>query len=72
MITLGCVGLFFLKHKSETFENFKKFQVSIEKEASSHIGTFCSNNWGEYTSNKFKNYHIQHWIKHQTISPYNP
>jgi transposase InsO family protein len=72
MITPRMCWVYLLKHKSQAFETFKNFHVWIENEAQSHIGTLCTDNGGEYTSNEFESYLHQHGIKHQTIVPYNP
>jgi transposase InsO family protein len=64
--------VYLLKQKSQAFETFKKFHLWIENEAQSLIGTLCTNNGGEYTSNEFESYLFQHEIKHQTTIPYNP
>jgi transposase InsO family protein len=64
--------VYLLKDKSQAFETFKNFHVWIQNEAQSHIGTLCTDNGREYTSNEFENYLRQHGIQHQTIVPYNP
>jgi transposase InsO family protein len=64
--------VYLLKYKSQAFETFKKFHVWIQNEEQSHIGTLCTDNAREYTSNEFENYLRQHGIQHQTAVPYNP
>jgi transposase InsO family protein len=64
--------VYLLKDKLQAFETFKIFHVSIQNEARSHIGSICTNNGREYTSNEFESYLRQHGIKHQTTVPYNP
>jgi transposase InsO family protein len=60
-----------LKQNSQAFETFKNFYLWIENETQTRIGTLCTDNGGEYTSNEFESYLRQHGIKHQTIVPYN-
>ena len=60
------------KDKSEAFQTFKDFHALIEKQAQSKIGTLCTDNGKEYTSNAFEAYLRQHGIAHQTTVPYNP
>jgi hypothetical protein len=56
MTTLGYVGVYLLKQKSQTFETFKNFNVWIENEAKYNINTLYIDNGGEYTSNEFEMY----------------
>jgi hypothetical protein len=44
----------------------------FKNEAQSRIGSLCTDNGREYTSNEFEIYLHQHGIKHQTVVPYNP
>ena len=44
----------------------------IKNEAQLNIGTFRTNNGGEYTSQGFEKYLQENSIKHQTIVLYNP
>jgi hypothetical protein len=69
--TMMCC-VYLLKDKSQTFETFKNFHVWIQNEAHSRIGSLCTYNGREYTSNEFEIYLFQHGIKHQTKFPYNP
>ena len=61
-----------IKTKSEAFQTFKVFHALIEKQPQSKIGTLCTDNGKEYTSNYFEYYLCQHGIAHQTTIPYNP
>ena len=45
--------IFSLKHKSETFENFKKFKVLMEKKSGCSIKTLRSDRGGKFNSNEF-------------------
>ena len=64
--------VYLLKNKSDAFQKFKNFHKWIENDAQSHIGSICTDNGKEYTSNEFESNLHQHWIKHQTFVPYNP
>jgi hypothetical protein len=61
MITPGCVGCTCLKEKSQAFETFKNFHVWIQNEAQSCIGSLCTDNGREYTSNEFENLPSPTW-----------
>lgn len=45
--------IYFLKFKSETFENFKKFKALVEKQNGYSIKTPHSDRGGEFTSDEF-------------------
>ena len=64
--------VYLLKKKSDGFQTFKNFHTFIENVAQTHIGSLCTDNGKEYTSNEFENYLHQHGIKHQTSVPCNP
>jgi hypothetical protein len=45
--------VFFLKNKSEAFENFNIYKEMVENEMDSKIKCFRSDNEGEFTSKEF-------------------
>ena len=45
--------VFFLKHKSKTFENFKKFKALVEKQSECSVKTLRSDRGGDFNSNEF-------------------
>ena len=55
--------VYFLKEKSEVFENFKKFKSLVEKESGLVIKAMRSNCGEEFTSNKFQKYCEDHGIQ---------
>jgi transposase InsO family protein len=55
--------VFFLKNKSEAFENFKIYKEMVENEMNSRIKCLRSDNGGEFTSKEFMDYCINHGIK---------
>jgi transposase InsO family protein len=57
--------VFFLKNKSETFENFKIYKEMVQSEMDSKIKCLRSNNGGESTSKEFMDYCNSHGIKRQ-------
>jgi transposase InsO family protein len=57
--------VFFLRNKSEVFENFKVYKEMVENEMDSKIKCLRSNNGGEFTSKEFMDYCIRHGIKRQ-------
>jgi hypothetical protein len=58
-------AVFFLKNKSEAFENFKICKEMVENEMDSKIKCLRYYNGGEFTSKKFMEYYNNHGIKRQ-------
>jgi hypothetical protein len=58
-------AVFFLKNKSEAFENFKIYKKMVENEMDSRIKCLRSDNGGEFTSKEFMDYYSNHGIKRQ-------
>jgi transposase InsO family protein len=56
-------ALFFLRNKSEDFENFKVYKEMVENEMDSKIKCLQSNNGGEFNSKEFMDYCSMHGIK---------
>ena len=61
-----------MKRKSEVFNCFKEFKVTIKKQSGYNIITLRSNQGEEYTSNDFEAFYTQQCIRHQTTSSYTP
>lgn len=64
--------VYFLKEKSEVFENFKKFKALVEKESGLSIKAMRSDRGGEFTSNKFNKYCEDHGIRRPLTVPRSP
>ena len=64
--------VYFLKEKSEEFENFKAFKAYVENETYLKINHLRLDNGGEFTSNKFNKFCEDHGIKRQFSAPRNP
>jgi hypothetical protein len=56
-------AVFFLKNKSEAFENFKIYKEMVENEMDSKIKCLRYDNGGEFTSKEFMDYCNSHGIK---------
>ncbi len=48
--------VYFLRHKSNVFETFKKWKDMVENETSLKIKKLHSDNGGEYEDNEFKKF----------------
>jgi hypothetical protein len=57
--------VYFLKNKSEAFENFKIYKEMVENEMDSRIKCLRYDNGGEITSKEFMDYCSSHGIKRQ-------
>jgi transposase InsO family protein len=55
--------VFFLKNKSEAFQNFKTYKEMVENEMDSRIKCLRSDNGGEFTSKEFMYYCTNNGIK---------
>ncbi|CAJ2640870.1 unnamed protein product [Trifolium pratense] len=64
--------VYFLKEKSEVFENFKKFKALVEKESGLVIKAIRSDRGGEFTSNEFLKYCEDNGIRRQLTVPRSP
>jgi len=59
------VWVYFQKEKSETFSKFQEFKSAAEAKIGEKIRSLRTNNGGEYTSDEFSNYLLEHRIHHQ-------
>jgi transposase InsO family protein len=59
------VWVYFQKEKSETFSKFQEFKSAKEAEIGEKICFLRTDNGGEYTSDEFSNYLLEHQIHHQ-------
>ncbi len=50
------VWVYFLRHKSDVFEAFKKWKAMVENETCLKIKKLRSDNGGEYEDNEFKKF----------------
>jgi transposase InsO family protein len=57
------IVVYFLKNKSEAFENFKIYKEMVENEMDSRIKCLRLDNGGEFTSKEFMEYCSNHGIK---------
>nr|KYP66220.1 Retrovirus-related Pol polyprotein from transposon TNT 1-94 [Cajanus cajan] len=64
--------VYFLKEKSEVFENFKKFKAHVEKESGLLIKALRSDRGGEFTSKEFQKYCEDNGIRRQLTVPRSP
>jgi transposase InsO family protein len=59
------IAVFFLKNKSESFENFKIYKEMVENKMDSKIKCLRFDNGGEFTSKEFMDYCSSDGIKRQ-------
>ncbi|GKC32579.1 retrovirus-related pol polyprotein from transposon TNT 1-94, partial [Tanacetum coccineum] len=64
--------VYFLKHKSEVFECFKKFKILVEKQTRKVVKVLRTDHGGEFTSNEFHAFYDEHGINKQLTAPYTP
>ena len=64
--------IYFMKHKSETFEKFKEFQSEVENYRNKKIKFLWSDRGGEYLSYDFALHLKQHGIVSQLTPPGTP
>src|SRR5579871_4185353 len=62
--------IYLLKTKGEAFDKFKNFQALVENQQNKKIKRIRSDNGGEFTSKKFKQYLQDYGIQHETTVPY--
>jgi len=64
--------VFFLKHKSDVFETFKKWRACVETETGNKLKCLKSDNGGEYCSKEFENFCSSHGIRRLKTVPGTP
>ena len=64
--------VYFLKFKSEAFEQFVKFKAIVEKQKGSNLKTLRTDRGGEFTSGEFNQYCEKHGIHKEHTTPYTP
>ena len=70
MITQGSVGCFFLKHKSNALKAFKEWKAQVENETRQRIKILRTDRGGEFNSEAFDSYCIEHGIFRQLTAAY--
>jgi hypothetical protein len=63
--------VYFLKKKSVVLSYFLQYKALVENQTSRKILFLRSDNGGEYTSNNFNQFCVQHGIQCQCTNPYN-
>jgi len=66
------VWVFMMKKKSETLGVFQRFKQMVETETGLKLKCLRSDNGGEFTSWKMKDYLSKEGIKHELTVPYSP
>lgn len=64
--------LYLMKHKSESFEMFKRFHSEVKKQIEKSIKMLSSNRGGEYLSTNFIGYLRENGILSQWTPPRTP
>ena len=63
------VWVYFLKHKSEVFEAFRRWKAMIENETNLKIKRLRTDNGGEYEDTRFKRFCYEHGIRIERTVP---
>jgi hypothetical protein len=64
--------IYFVKHKSETFNTFKDFKALVENQSNTSIKSLHGDNGGEYTSTEFTTFLRTHGIIWEPTVAYTP
>jgi len=64
--------IYFLKFKSETFDNFKKFKSFVERQSGCRLKTLRTDKGGEFMSKEFSSFCEENGIHRELIAPYTP
>lgn len=64
--------IYFLKFKSETFENFKKFKALVEKQSGKSVKALRTDRGGEFLSQNFDEFCEENGIRRELTAPYTP
>ncbi|BBG97487.1 transposable element gene [Prunus dulcis] len=66
------VWVYFLKHKSEVFEAFKRWKAMVENETGLKIKRLRTDNGGEYEDTRFKKFCYEQGIRMERTVPGTP
>jgi len=64
--------VYVLKNKSDVFDRFCEWKALVEKLSGQQVKTLRTDNGGEYTSTRFKNYLAKEGIQHKLTVPKDP
>lgn len=64
--------LYFLKFKSETFGNFKKFKSFVERQNGCRLKTLWTDRGGELMSKEFSSFCEENGIHRELTAPFTP
>lgn len=68
----GFCVVYFLKKKSEVFQQFKIFVARVLTETGNRVCAIRSDNGGEYTDGEFQKFLSLNGIRHEKCAPYTP
>ena len=66
------IWVYFLKHKSESFEVFKQFKFMVEKKSGHYIKILRIDKGGEFLSNVFLSFFKTNGIRKKRTTSYTP
>jgi transposase InsO family protein len=64
--------VYLLKIKEEALNCFKRYKAEVENQLEKKIKRFRSHRGGEYFSNEFNLFYVEHGIIHESMPPYSP
>src|SRR6266481_233691 len=59
-----------IRHKSEAITKFQEWKALVETETGHQVKIYCTDNGGEFTSRRFKDYLHTTGVRHEVTTPY--
>jgi hypothetical protein len=66
------IWIYFLRNKSEAFDEFKEFKALVENQTEKKIKVLRTDNGGELCGNEFEEFYKKCGIERHKTTPYTP